>query len=160
DADRHRKMVAALEARIGDVKLWPRDPDAVLALIDRLVQQILMATDSGGPTSLGVIIEHAQYLVPSVELSQLGGPYGTRLVRLLTWAQDPYIKRHNVAFCLLIDQLSEVNERLAASAHVATLQVPMPDLAERARYTSWYDGRDGKVGNLTDLTPSQLAELT
>jgi AAA+ superfamily predicted ATPase len=160
DADRHRKMVAALEARIGDAKLWPRDPDAALALIDRLVQQILMATDSTGPASLGVIVEHAQYLVPTAELSQLGGPYGTRLVRLLTWAQDPYIKRHNVAFCLLVDRLAEVNERLAASAHVATLQVPMPELADRERYSSWYDGRDGRVGNLTDLTPTQLAELT
>jgi SpoVK/Ycf46/Vps4 family AAA+-type ATPase len=160
DADRQRRMVGQLEGRIGDAKLWPRDPDAALGLIDRLVQKILTEADPARPVSLGVIIEHAQYLVPSAELSQMGGPYGTRLVRLLTWAQNPYIKRYNIAFCLLADRLAEVNERLTGSAHVATLQVPMPDLAARERYATWFDGRDGKVGNLTDFTPAQLAELT
>ena len=28
DAERHRKMIGLLERRIGDPKLWPRDPDA------------------------------------------------------------------------------------------------------------------------------------
>ena len=63
------------------------------------------------------------------DLAQLSGPLGARLVRLLSWAQNPYIKRNNIAFCLLSDQLSEVNERLVGSPHVATLSVPMPDAA-------------------------------
>src|SRR5207237_1207719 len=79
------------------------------------------------PIRLGVILEYAQYLVPSAELGQMAGAQGTRLVRLLSWAQNPYIKRHNIAFCLLCDQLAEINERLVSSAHVATLEIPMPD---------------------------------
>jgi len=160
DADRYRKMLGHLEGRIGEPKLWPRDPDAALGLIDRLVQQILLEPKSAAPVSLGVIIEHAQYLVPNAELIQMGGSFGTRLIQLLTWAQNPYIKRHNIAFCLLADQLAEMNERLTGSAQVATLQVPMPDLAAREQYASWFDGRDGKIGNLTDFTPAQLATLT
>jgi ferredoxin len=31
---------------------------------------------------------------------------GSRLVRLLSWAQSPYIKRSNIAICLLCDRLS------------------------------------------------------
>src|SRR5262245_26186085 len=34
DSERHRAMVGLAEARLGEVKLWPRDPDAALALID------------------------------------------------------------------------------------------------------------------------------
>ena len=78
----------------------------------------------------------------------------------LSWAQNPYIKRHNIAFCLLCDRLAEINERLIGSAHVATLEVAMPDAAAREEFATWYDGQDGKLGNLTDFPPKQLAELT
>ncbi len=160
DSERHRKMLSQLEGRIGDPKLWPRDPDAALSQIDRLVQQILLEPKSGTPLSLGVIIEHAQYLVPNAELIQMGGSFGTRLVQLLTWAQNPYIKRHNIAFCLLADQLAEMNERLTGSAQVATVHVPMPDLAAREQYAKWFDERDNKLGNLTNFSSAQLAALT
>ncbi|MBV8233099.1 MAG: ATP-binding protein [Planctomycetaceae bacterium] len=160
DGERLRKMVATLEARAGEPTTWPRDPDAVLALIDRLVQQEVMEADPHRRIGLGVIVEHVQYIVPSAELSQMTGTQGSRLVRLLSWAQNPYIKRHNIAFCLLVDRLAEVNERLVGSAHVASIAVPMPDVAARESYATWYDGRDGTLGNLTDFTPRLLAELT
>ena len=121
DADRLRKMAALASARIGDPKSWPRDPDAILALLDQLIRDLLMDDDQSRQLRLGVIFEYAQFLVPSAELAQMAGPQGTRLVRLLSWAQNPYIKRHNVAFCLLCDHLAEINERLVASSHVATL---------------------------------------
>ncbi len=160
DADRLRRMVVKAVERIGEPKSWPRDPDAVLALLDQLVRQILMEEDSAKQISIGVIFEYAQYLVPSAELGQMAGTQGTRLVRLLSWAQNPYIKQHNIAFCLLCDQLAEINERLIGSAHVASLDVPMPDIAARERFIKGYDERDGKTGNLADFAPQQLAELT
>jgi AAA+ superfamily predicted ATPase len=160
DGDRLRKMLASISERLGEPKTWPRDPDDVLALLDRLVQRLLLDDDPAKSISLAVILDHAQYLLPSTELSQMAGAQGSRLVRLLSWAQNPYIKQHNMAFCLLCDQLSEINERLVASPHVATLEIPMPDAPTREAYVSWYDRRDGKVGDLTDFSPSQLAELT
>src|SRR4051794_20208700 len=90
----------------------------------------------------------------------MAGSQGTRLVRLLNWAQNPYIKRFNIAFCLLADQLAEVNERLVGSPHVSTLQVSMPGPVDRERFAAMYDAKDGQPGNLTDFTPAQLAELT
>jgi AAA+ superfamily predicted ATPase len=160
DADRLRRMVSLLSERIGEPKAWPRDPDTILALLDKLIQQILMEEDPAKRISLGVVLDYAQYLVPSAELSQMGAAQGARLVRLLSWAQNPYIKRHNIAFCLLCDRLVEINERLVGSAHVATLEVPMPDASAREAFVTWYDDRDGKLGNLTDFTPKQLSELT
>ncbi|MDR3621506.1 MAG: AAA family ATPase [Paludisphaera borealis] len=159
-ADRLRKMVALLSERIGEPKAWPRDPDAILSLLDQLIQRNLMEEDPAKRLSMAVIFDHAQYLTPSSDLAQLAGPLGSRLVRLLSWAQNPYIKRNNIAFCLLSDQLSEVNERLVGSPHVATLNVPMPTGDDRRGFADWFDGRDGKLGNLTNFTPEQLAELT
>jgi AAA+ superfamily predicted ATPase len=160
NGDRLRKMVAVLSERIGEPKAWPRDPDAILSLLDQLIQRNLMEEDPAKRLSIAVIFDHAQYLTPSSDLAQLSGPLGSRLVRLLSWAQSPYIKGNNIAFCLLADQLSEVNERLVGSPHVTTLHVPMPDAADRRGFAAWFDGRDGKVGNLTDFTPDQLADLT
>jgi SpoVK/Ycf46/Vps4 family AAA+-type ATPase len=78
----------------------------------------------------------------------------------LSWAQNPYIKRNNIAICLLCDQLAELNERLVGSPHVATIHVPMPDAAGRQAFAVWYDNKDGRLGNLTAFTPAQLADLT
>jgi SpoVK/Ycf46/Vps4 family AAA+-type ATPase len=160
DVNRLRKMFGPLSERIGEPKTWPRDPDSILALLDQLFQKNLMEDDPAKRISIGVIFDHAQYLTPSSDLGQLTGPLGSRLVRLLSWAQNPYIKRNNIAICLLCDQLSELNERLVGSPQVATLEVPMPDSPARQAYSTWFDGKDGRLGNLTDFTPAQLAELT
>jgi AAA+ superfamily predicted ATPase len=160
DADRLRRMIGRLSDRIGEPKSWPRDPDAVFGLLDRLIQDLLMEADPARQFSLGIIIDHAQFVLPSAELLQMAGEQGSRLVRLLTWAQDPYIKRRNIAFCLLCDRLTEFNERLVGSPHVGTLEVPMPDAAARESFAAWFDHRNGELGDVTDFTPRQLADLT
>ena len=139
--------------RIGEPKSWPRDPDAVLALLDQFVRQILMEEDPTKQISVGVIFEYAQYLVPSAELGQMAGLQGTRLVRLLSWAQNPYIKQHNIAFCLLCDQVAEINDRLIGSAHVANLEVPMPDAAARERFIARFDERGRDAGQPRRIHP-------
>lgn len=161
DGARRLKMLGMLSERIGDFKTWPRDPDAVLNLIDRLIQGNLMEPASSPKRlKIGIVFDYAQFLAPSSDLSQLSGPLGSRLVRLIAWAQDPLIKESNTVFCLLSDQLSEVNERLVGSPHVTALGVPMPDTAQRREYVDWIDHRDGKLGNLTAFTSAQLADLT
>ena len=66
DAERLRRMVALLSERIGEPKAWPRDPDTILALLDKLIQGILMELDPAKRISVGIILDHAQYLVPYV----------------------------------------------------------------------------------------------
>ena len=160
DGDRLRRMLVTLSDRIGEPKSWPRDPDMILSLLEKLIQSILMEVDPSKRISLGIILDYAQYLIPSAELSQMAGAQGARLVRLLSWAQNPYIKRHNIAVCLLCDRLAEINERLIGSPHLATLEIAMPDASSREEFATWYDNRDNKLGNLTDFTPKQLSELT
>ncbi len=158
--DRLRKMFSPVSERIGEPKTWPKDPDAILALLDQLFQKNVMEDDPARRVNVAVIFDHAQYLMPTSELSQMAGTQGSRLVRLLSWAQSPYIKRSNIAICMLCDRLTELNERLVGSPHVATLEIPMPDSALRQSFATWFDNRDGHPGNLTDFTPTQLADLT
>jgi AAA+ superfamily predicted ATPase len=158
--ERLRKMFSVVSERIGEPKTWPRDPDELLALLDRLFQKNTLEDDPSKRVNVGVIFDHAQYLMPTSDLSQMAGTQGSRLVRLLSWAQSPYIKRSNIAVCMLCDRLSELNERLVGSPHVATLEVPMPDAAARQSFFLWFDGRDERLGNLSDFTPQQLADLT
>ena len=84
---------------------------------------------------------------------------GTNLVRFLSWAQNPYIKRVNIAFCLVADKLSELNERLVQNPHVAAIEIPLPDRAERERFSRWVS-RAQDFSQLTEFTPEQLAELS
>ena len=79
--------------------------------------------------------------MPAGDLDSLAHGQATNLVRLLNWAQNPYIKRVNMAFCLIADRLNEINDRLVQSAHVAAVEVPLPDQAERERFAGWAAGR-------------------
>ena len=60
-------------------------------MLDQLFQKNVME-ENPEKLYVGVIFDHAQYLMPTSELSQMAGPQGSRLVRLLSWAQSPYIK--------------------------------------------------------------------
>src|SRR4029077_6425241 len=105
-----------------------------------------------GP-SLAVVFDYAQYLVPAGDLGSLARGQATNLVRLLGWAQNPYIKRVNMAFCLVADKLTEVNDRLVQSPHVAAIEVPLPDKAERHRYCERAAGQGDHIAAMSEFGP-------
>jgi AAA+ superfamily predicted ATPase len=135
---------------------WPRDPENLLLELDRRIERRLMEQDESRRKKIAIILDYAQYLVPAGDLGSLARGAGTNLVRLLNWAQNPYIKRANIAFCLIADRLNEVNDRLVQSAHVAAIEVPLPDRDERERFA----GRTANYADLTDFTPPQLAQVS
>jgi AAA+ superfamily predicted ATPase len=159
DPKRLHSMVQALSARLGEPASWPRDPDSVLLALDRLVERTVLEDDPGSRKSLGIILDYAQYLVPSGDLGALTKGQGVNLVRFLSWAQNPYIKRLNIAFCLVADKLSEVNERLVQSPYVAAIEVPLPDSAERERFCAW-SGPPQDSAERPGFTPNEVAELS
>jgi AAA+ superfamily predicted ATPase len=149
---RLQAMVSHLTARLGDPGSWPRDPENLLATLDRFIERGLLEEDPAKRKSVGIIFDYAQYLVPSGDLAGMARGPSTNLVRLLNWAQNPYIKRVNMAFCLVADKLTEVNDRLVQSPHVAAIEVPLPDKAERERFSQ-------SVGT-NGLDPAELAEMS
>jgi ATP-dependent 26S proteasome regulatory subunit len=156
---RLQSMMQHLSARLGEAGAWPRDPENVLLLLDRFLERSLLETDPAQRKSIGLIFDYAQHLVPAADLSMLGRGPGTNLVRFLGWAQNPYIKRVNIAFCLIADKLSEINTRLVQNPHVAAIEIPLPDKSERERFTRWVS-RSRDLTQMTDFTPEQLAEMS
>jgi AAA+ superfamily predicted ATPase len=139
---------------------WPRDPENLLAILDRAIERRLMEQEPSRRKKVVVILDYAQYLVPAGDLGSLARGQGTNLVRLLNWAQNPYIKRANIAFCLIADRLNEVNDRLVQSAHVAAIELPLPDQAERERFARCAAGGTDDLARLTEFTPPQLAQVS
>jgi AAA+ superfamily predicted ATPase len=167
DVKRLQSMVRDVAARLGEPGSWPREPAKMLLWLDRFIEASLLEEDASRRKSIGLIFDYAQYLVPSVSIESLAQGQGANLVQFLGWAQNPYIKRVNVAFVLIADRLSEVNERLVQSPHVASIEVPMPNREERETFAAWFaggssaaDASSAELSKLADFTPAELAGVS
>lgn len=130
-SERQREMVALLTRRLGDPERLPRDPATALRLLDEMVLRELLR-EPADRKRIAVIFEHAAFLVPSAERSQVA--QAPQLVTLLNWAASPYVKRSELCFVLIDERASDFHERLAGSPHVASIEVPLPEPGERQRY--------------------------
>ncbi|MDH3717890.1 MAG: AAA family ATPase [Planctomycetota bacterium] len=157
DSGRLQEMVRHISSVIGNPAGWPRDPDKVLSALETIIQRNLLQEDPNERKRMGFMFEHAQYLIPAGDLNMLARGQASRLVRLMSWAQNPYIKRQNIAFCLVADKLTEVNDRLVQNPHVAAIEIPLPDLDQRHRFIETNVAENG--ANLKDLTPDSMAQL-
>lgn len=156
DVERFEAMINRLSPSYGEPASWPRDPDKVLALLNQMVDRNIVA-DSGKRISVAILFDYAQYLLPSGDANMLAPAQAARLVRVLGWAQNPYIKRTNIAFCFIADQLAELNDRIVTNPHVATIEVPLPQRDVRAGLIQSKLNADGK-GLDGDFTAGQLAD--
>jgi AAA+ superfamily predicted ATPase len=143
DGARLKAMTRTLAPLWGEPASWPNDPDRVVAQLDRLVERILIDSSPTAPAagkigcqSLGVVFDHTQFVIPPGDAQMLAPAAASRLVRMLGWSQSPLVRRANVAFCLIAERLSELNDRLAQSPHVATIEVPLPDRATRRSFVA------------------------
>ena len=134
NAERLRAMMQYLTARWGEPANWPREPDTVLMLLDEFIERNLVARNRTAK-SIALVFEYAQYLVPAGDLDSVARGQAARLVRFLRWAQNPHIKQVNIAFCLVADRLTEVNDRLVQNAYVTPIEIPLArPRASRLRY--------------------------
>ena len=156
DAKRQLEMVSLLSRKLADPKLLPRDATTVLTLLDRFVNDQL-TSDVKDQCSSAIVIDFASFLVPAGD--RLQGNSAQHLVTLLNWASNPYLKRANIAFILTDSRLSDVHERLTGSAHVATLELPLPDESARATWLSSLM-KDGDFSAYSDFDAPTLARLT
>ena len=156
DGKRLAEMVTTANKWLGDLRALPRDPTKGLAALDLLVQKIVMA-DPDKRIRTAVIIDHVGYVAPAGDRLDLNEQ--THLVTLLNWASSPYVKRLNMAFVLIDPRLSSVAERLTQNPHVASLEVPLPDAAERTAFlTAQMKGKD--PATFSDYSIAELGKLT
>jgi AAA+ superfamily predicted ATPase len=150
DARRLQGTVQYLAGIIGTPNAWPRDPDKVLDLLEPVLQRNLLEENVENRKRIAFLFEHSQYLLPTGDLATQARGQAARLVRFLAWAANPYIKRLNVAFCLITDKLSELSERLVNSPHVAAIEIPLPSVQERREFIAATVGDNtARLGSMT-----------
>jgi AAA+ superfamily predicted ATPase len=158
DGERLREMVVLANTKVGDLAAARKDPATAFALLDRFVQNNIMAAEPER-RSAAIVIDHASFLVPAGDPGRLSQAASTHLVTLLNWASSPHVKRLNMAFVLIDEKLAALSERLAGSPHVAAVEIPLPDPDERARFIGFATGnRD--LRQASDYGPAELAKLT
>ena len=139
-------MVVLANRKVGDLAAARKDPATAFALLDRFVQNNIMAGENDR-VSAAILIDHASFLVPSGEPGRLSPAASTQVVTLLNWAASPHVKRLNMAFVLIDEKLSALSERLAGSPHVAAIEVALPDEKEREAFIRFAAGdRDLSAG--------------
>jgi SpoVK/Ycf46/Vps4 family AAA+-type ATPase len=130
DPNRLRAMAQWLTERLGNATQWPRDPDAAVAAIDALLERNLLEAPEQRKR-IALVLDYAQFLAPGGEGSRSSA---SRLVRLLAWATNPLLRRVNVSIVLITDSMAEMHPRLVANPAVTTIDVPLPEAAERERF--------------------------
>ena len=133
DANRLRTMVQWLTERMGNAANWPRDPDQAIAAIDALLERNLIDPPEQRKR-IAVVLDYGQYLAPAGDAAASARTGAGRLVRIVSWATNPLLRRVNVAIVLLTDSLSELHPRLVTNAAVTAISVPLPDSEERTRF--------------------------
>ena len=158
DERRLKEMVALANKKLGDLSALPKDPAATFALIDRFVRMNIMAPEDDRQ-SLALIIDQASFLFPAVEPGRLNMQTSSQLVTMLNWAMSPHVKRLNMAFVMVDEKLADLSDRLTGNPHVAALDVPLPDEAEREAFIKAATG-DRTITEFSDFGASELAKLT
>ncbi|HEY2415281.1 MAG TPA: AAA family ATPase [Pirellulaceae bacterium] len=134
DGKRLQGMMQYVSGAIGAPNTWPRDPDKILDAFEPLLQRNLLEDNVANRKRIALIFEHSQFLLPAGDLASQARSQAVRLVRFLGWAANPYLKRLNIAFCLISEKLSEIAERLVNSPYVATIEVPLPSADDRREF--------------------------
>jgi AAA+ superfamily predicted ATPase len=158
NGDRLKEMVVLANRRVGDLTAARRDPAMAFAMLDRFVQNNVMAAEADR-VSAAILIDHASFLFPSGEPGRLSTTASTHIVTLLNWAASPHVKRLNMAFVLSDEKISALSERLTASPHVAGIEIPLPDVGERERFIQFTVG-DRDFSQASDYPAPELAKLT
>lgn len=157
DGARLKEMVVLANEKVGDLALARKDPSTAFALLDRFVQNNIMAGEES--LSAAILIDHASFLLPSGEPGRLSPAASQQVVTLLNWAASPHVKRLNMAIVLMDESAAALSERVTSNPYVSDIEVPMPNEAERGRFIHYaIEGRD--FASVSDYSEGDLAHLT
>jgi AAA+ superfamily predicted ATPase len=160
--DFHR-VVQAVDASSGTKYAQqglPRDPRRALYLIERYMRAKVDPRGGAEPRSVALIIEYAQLVLPSGDLSHLSGDEQATLVTLLRWANDPVFLRSDLTVVIVAENLTEVSSVLVKSPFIGRVEIQHPDSGERHDYISWRFEQEPQLGKLADVDVPQFAKLT
>jgi AAA+ superfamily predicted ATPase len=131
----------------------PRNPDGVLNILDNYLR--LRISDG---KKIALIIDFAETIAPAGDVSGMSAEDRNALVILKRWSQTPTFLRADITICLIAENQIELNQGIVQSPGVASIQVPLPDEAERLRFIrSQLAAAPLPAGS--DVTDAALAKL-
>ena len=107
---------------------------------------------------IALLVDHASFLFPSGEPGRQSFPAAGMLVTALNWASSPHFKALDMSVVLIDERRGDVNERLAGSAHVVAVELPLPEERERATFLK--SPVCAGIEPVSDYPVAQLATLT
>ena len=158
DEQRLKDMVTLANRKLGDLSVLPKDPAATFALLDRFVRNNIMAPEEDR-LSVALVMDQASYVFLSGEPGRLNLQSSSQLVTMLNWAMSPHVKRLNMAFVLVDEKLADMSDRLTGNPHVATIEVPLPDVTAREAFIQASTGVE-PITVFSDFGAAELAALT
>ncbi|MBK8229863.1 MAG: ATP-binding protein [Candidatus Eisenbacteria bacterium] len=124
-----------------------REPIKALELIDHYILRSLnldairRAGANVTPPKLAVLIDYAQFILPNGDPLALAGDVASHLVKVLGWANDPSIHRHNIITLIVTERLNDLNALLTDNPDSAKIEIKLPTAAEARRYLDWLRDR-------------------
>jgi SpoVK/Ycf46/Vps4 family AAA+-type ATPase len=133
----------------------PQNPREVLQLAEQVMTASCQFPLMSKPVAF--ILEYAETIVPSVELSSMGEPDRVSLVTLLRWARHRELMEQGHVVILTTGNLADLNPNMSLSRHGAQIiEIPGPDQEARSRYIKHLLSQ-GKFH--LALKPKELANL-
>lgn len=151
--EKQRAALAAL-GEPAPLRMLPAHPPKVLPLLEQVFQSGCFKARGG----LLVVIEYAETIVPTADLSVMVDEDRTNLVTLLSWAADPDLPASNTAIILTTSNLADLHPRLRQQgAKVEAIEIPLPSYEERLEYIRYLLSEEESP---LDMSPEQLAHAT
>jgi AAA+ superfamily predicted ATPase len=132
----------------------PRNPDGVLNILDNYLR--LRVLDK---KKIAVVIDFAETIAPAGDSSGMPAEDRNSLVILKRWAQNPVFLQADITFCLVAENLIELNLGLVQNPGVAALEIPLPVEEERLEFLRVATAAKPLPAG-SEFTPEALAALT
>jgi AAA+ superfamily predicted ATPase len=131
----------------------PRNPDGVLNILDNYLR--LRIADG---RRVALIIDFAETIAPAGDVSGMSPEDRNALVILKRWSQNPAFLRADISICLIAENQIELNQGIVRGPGVASIQIPLPDEAERLRFIRTQLASSPLPAG-SDVTDATLAKL-
>lgn len=132
----------------------PRNPDGVLNILDSYLR-VRIADGK----KIAVVIDFAETIAPAGDGSGMSAEDRNSLVILKRWAQNPLFLLADVTFCLIAENLIELNLGLVQNPGVASIEIPLPTEQERLEFIRAQLATK-PLPQASDVVPETLAKLT
>jgi ATP-dependent 26S proteasome regulatory subunit len=106
-----------------------------------------------------LIVDYAETIIPSSEISRMDEQDRYCLVTLNRWANDPIFMQGDISIILLTENLSDLSVRLVRSPSTVKVNIPLPDEKVRLSFLDFLV-KSGKLLLKSHLKSDKVAKVT